>query len=306
MADKTIDKIEKISRKDFLADYLKQNKPVVVTDAMDSWDLNRFQPDSLKAEFGSEYTQVYNDLFDLQDVSSLDSYLGSNFSKPEIDCKKYIRWYTKLKDVDFLWSDHIFERLKNSWNQPYFLPLNSMLIPFCTEDDTLDITKDRFPYKGLFISGKGARTRLHRDPFNSNAILCQLYGEKQISLFSPSQASYLMDKNEFVNIKNPDLEKFPDFSKAKPTYELTLAPKEVILFPGGWFHDVTSISDSISITWNFVHNSEFRGFESFITQNPDDDQLEIVKFFLKKIISANATSNDISKLLKAKIKERII
>ncbi|WP_394749619.1 cupin-like domain-containing protein [Spongiimicrobium salis] len=294
-----IDKVKKLSKEDFLTNYLTKNKPVVVTDAMDDWDLNRFQPDSLKKEFGAEYTQVYNDLFDLQNVSTLESYLTSNFSKPEENCKEYIRWYTKLKDLDFLWSDDIFKKLKTSWNQPYFLPVSDTIVPYCSADNEIDITTERFPYKGLFISGKGAKTRLHRDPFNSNAILCQLYGEKQISLFSPDQAPYLMNDNEFVDIKNPNLDKFPDFPKAKPTFELTLAPNEVILFPAGWFHDVTSISDSISITWNFVHASELTNFQSFITKHPEDDQLEIVKFFLKDFLSADATPYDISKFLES-------
>ena len=305
MKEAKIDRVEKLSNEDFLNNYLKKNKPVVVTDAMSSWDLNRFQPDSLKEEFGPEFTQIYNELFDLQNISTLDSYLTSHFSKPEVDCNKYIRWYTKLKDLDFLWSDQIFESLRTSWNHPYFLPRNGMVIPFCSKNNFMDITRERYPYKGLFISGKGARTRLHRDPFNSNAILCQLYGNKHISLFSPDQAPYLMAGKEFVDLKNPDKEKFTAFSKAKPSYELTLYPKEIIFFPAGWFHAVTSTSDSISITWNFVHSSELKKLQTFIKKNPNDDQLEIVRFFLKDYISPNITTDKIAEILEIQTNENI-
>lgn len=298
-----INRVKRISKEYFLNNYLKKNIPVVVTDAMDHWDVNRFQPESMQKEFGSEYTQVYNDLFDLQNVASLSSYLKDNFSKPDKDCKQYIRWYTKLKEVDFLWSDEVFEKLKNSWNHPYFIPTNSLVIPFAHENEDINITTKRFPYKGLFISGKGARTRLHRDPFNSNAVLCQLYGKKEIKLYSPDQAKYLMNNDEFVNIKDPDLNKFPDFLKAKITYQLTLSPREIILFPSGWFHDVTCASDSVSITWNFIHSSGLKDFQSFILQHSDDDQLEIVRFFLKKHISSDATVENISQLLGTKFAE---
>ncbi len=300
-----IDRIQKVSKEDFLEKYIKGNKPVIVTDAMHDWDLERFQPETLKKEFGSEYTQIYNDLFDLQNIDSLENYLTANFSKPDKECKNYIRWYTQLKGVDFLWSDEIFVKLKDAWSHPYFVPKNNLLIPFIDADTDKDITEERYPYKGLFISGKGARTRLHRDPFNSNAILCQLYGKKEMLLFAPDQAEYVMNGTEFVDTKHPDLEKFPNYSKATPTYKLVLSPGEIIIFPAGWFHDVTCASDSISITWNFVHASGLKNFQSIILKNPEDDQLEIVKFFLDGQLPADADVNTISQFLEEKFSKSI-
>lgn len=301
-----IERVKKISKKDFFDNYLLKNTPVVITDAMDEWKIQRFQPDSLKKEFGSEYTQVYNDLFDLQNVASLENYLEANFSKPEKKVKEYVRWYTKLKDVDFLWSDFIFDKLQDAWSHPYFLPTDSLLIPPCRKNETIDITQDRFPYKGLFISGKGARTRLHRDPFNSNAVLCQFYGKKEIFLYAPDQEKYVMRGDKFVDITNPDMEKFPNFLKAKPAYHLTLSPGEIILFPAGWFHDVTSVSDSISVTWNFIHVFEFPNFQSFIKKYPQDDQLEIVRFFLKDYLQADATAETISQFLETHFETKTV
>ncbi len=288
-----IDRVENLTKETFLNEYLLKNKPVVVTDAMTKWNMSRFQPESLKKNFGVIPTQIYNDLFDLQNLGTLGDYLDKNFNNPDGDCKEYIRWYTKLKNVDFLWSDDVFSQLEDSWNQPYFLPDNSMLIPFKQGNEKINVTKESFPYKGLFISGKGARTRLHRDPFNSNAILCQLYGKKQIFLFSPEQTPYVMNEHGFVNVKSPDLSKFPDYNKAKPNYKLVLNPEEIILFPAGWFHDVTSITDSISVTWNFIHKSEVKGFYSFVQQYPCDDQLEIAKYFLGNRLSTDDDSKDI-------------
>lgn len=301
-----IERVQNLTEDDFVNGYLKQNKPVVITDAMKNWDIKRFQPESLQKEFGDEITQIYDDLFDLQNVASLGSYLKSNFNQPQKECKQYIRWYTRLKDVDFLWSDHVFEKLVDAWSHPEFLPKNTLLIPTTTGEQPMDITKNRFPYKGLFISGKGARTRLHRDPFNSNAILCQFYGEKEVVLYAPDQAPNVMNDTEFVNIKNPDHTKFPNFSKATPACKLTLKPGEIILFPSGWFHDVTCATDSVSVTWNFIHASGFQDFRSFVLQHPEDDQLEIVRFFLGGLAPADSGINEILEILDAKFAANVL
>ena len=71
--------------------------------------------------------------------------------------------------------------------------------------------EELFPAKAIFISGRGARTRLHRDPWASDAVLCQLYGSKQIVMFSPEQAQLLSDGESVVDIEDPDPKLFPQF-----------------------------------------------------------------------------------------------
>lgn len=297
-----IQRVENLTKETFIKEFLLPNKPVIIIDAMKEWSCEKFTPNYLEQEFGHYEVQIYNDLFDLQTVDTLSTYLKQNFNK-QLDVKddiEYIRWYTKLKEVDFFWSDEVFASLGEAWNNPYFFPNDSLAIPFTKKGEFSNINQTRFPYKGLFISGQGARTRLHRDPFNSDAILCQFYGEKKIVLYHPDQADYIMNENEFVDITNPDEQKFPNFHKANPTYEDILSPGEIIIFPAGWFHDVTCLSDSISITWNFVHSSKLNDFYSYIKQNPNDNQLEIVRFFLKEYVKENADTNEITDFLKEK------
>jgi hypothetical protein len=296
-----VERIRNLSREMFTEKFLIPGKPVIITDAMTDWNTENFTPAYLKQEFGHYEVQVYNDLFDLQTIDPLNMYFDNNFGKedPMQRSLHYIRWYTKLKDVDFFWADEIFSSLATAWQHPYFLPDSSLVIPFVPAGKQVNINATRFPYKGLFISGKGARTRLHRDPFNSNAILCQFYGEKKILLYHPDQAGYVMNNGAFVDIENPDYDQFPDFSRASCAYEDILAPGEVIFFPGGWFHDVKCLSDSISITWNFVHTSGLEKFCSYIEQHPADDQLEIIRFFLKDWLKTDADVKAITAFLQS-------
>jgi hypothetical protein len=250
---------------------------------MKSWDTGKFQPGYLDGAFGDYEVQIYNDLFELQTIDSLHNYLEDNFDRQdgETGSPLYVRWYTRFKEADFFWADEVFQKLSGFWSHPYFLPNDQMVIPYTLDGGMANANEAHYPFKGLFISCKGARTRLHKDPFNSNAILCQFYGEKRVVLYPPQQEPYLMSGSEFVDRMNPDREKFPKFGNASPMYEDKLVPGEIVLFPSGWFHDVTSFSDSISVTWNFVHAQERDQLSSFIKRYPQDNQMETVDFFLK-------------------------
>lgn len=292
-----VERVQKLKTEDFVKNFLVTKTPVIITDAMDSWSIEKFHPNSLIQEFGDELVQIYDNLFDLQNIDQLSSYLKDNFNRSDDNLSsEYVRWYTKLKDVDFFWSDEVFVALENYWAHPYFLPNSDFIIPYYPENKIANINQTSYPYKGLFISGKGAKTRLHKDPFGSNAILCQFYGQKKIILYSPNQQNILMNKGQFVDIENPDYSKFPDFDKSVCTYEDILNPGEIILFPSGWFHDVTCLNDSISITWNFVHRGEKNSLMKHLEDHADDDQIEIVKYFLKDHIP-NLDANDIKKFI---------
>ncbi|KAB8151545.1 hypothetical protein EZY14_017775 [Kordia sp. TARA_039_SRF] len=287
-----VKRVSNITQEEFVNEYLIANQPVIITDAMKDWDTDKFKPEFLKEEFGDYLVQIYDDLFDLQNVDSLETYFDENFGKDK-ESSEYIRWYTQLKELDFFWSDECFSKLKQYWSHPYCIPQNNLAVPPCKEDEERNINTYKYPYKGIFISGKGARTRLHKDPFNSNAVLCQFYGSKKIFLYGPSKEHIVMNNGEFVDLKNIDEEKFPEFSSITPDYEDSLQPGEIILFPSGWFHDVTCESDSISITWNFIHASGTEGLTKYLKANPKDDQLEILRYFLKDKVSVEATSDEI-------------
>ena len=128
----TIDRRTALAVAEFIERYLIGNRPVVVTDAMNRWTLFR-TPEELERRFGGELVQVYNDLFDLTNVIPLRSYLQEWFGKSgETVGNKplpYVRWYTKMKDVDFVWADEAFKSFADQWSLPYFLPRSDYLLP---------------------------------------------------------------------------------------------------------------------------------------------------------------------------------
>lgn len=246
-----------MAEESFVNGPLRDNSPVIVTDAMTTWKaLDQWTPDYLRSKLGDKEILVYDDLFKLIGISDLAGYLGRNFDQPASSpAKEYVRAYARFKDVDFIWSDDLFEALADGWDRPYFFPNRDFALPRKTAGAEVSPVRDAFPYKGLFISGRGARTRLHRDPFCTDAMLCQFHGEKRLIFHEPQLADQLMKGTTFVDPLNVDAALFPDFKAPAPAFDDVLRPGEILFIPGGWFHDVHTLSDSISITWNFVHDS---------------------------------------------------
>jgi len=57
-----------------------------------------------------------------------------------------------------------------------------------------------------------------------------------------------------------------------------LCPGEILLVPAGWYHHFKSTSDSISLTWNFVHLCRLREFLSYIASGPAESELNQLSY----------------------------
>ena len=93
-------------------------------------------------------------------------------------------------------------------------------------------------------------------------------------MYDPAQAPYLTNGQRCVDVENPDPELFPDFARAIPTVQDVLEPGEMVLVPAGWFHHFRSLTDSVSLTWNFVHLSRLEGFLTYLAQGPAESELK--------------------------------
>jgi hypothetical protein len=282
-----IERRKNLTTEEFQEAYIRNNRPVIITDGMQNWNAKlSWNREYLLNNYGEEEVQLYDDLFNLIDVVLLKDYLYKYFNKENRNTTNekmipYVRWYTRLKDSSFVWSDHFFNSVKSYWQMPYFLPDKNYLLPYGGIKDRLDPTVDMFPAKGIFISGKGAKTRLHYDPWCSDAILCQIHGIKKITLYHPSKKQFLSKGSEIIDIDNIDYQNSTNFNKVKPDFVDLLFPGEIVFFPNNWLHHVLTLDDSISITWNFVHISTWKSFFNYLTNNPTHQELEVIRFFLK-------------------------
>ena len=295
MADSTtrlmrLPRVVNLTAEEFISDYVLRNQPVVIANAMDSWPaLILWTPDQLAHRFGNERVQVYGDLFRLIDLMPLSQYFDRYFGNTTTDPGRgkagrslpYVRWYCRLSEDDRVpWADELFERIANDWACPAFFPRHSFVLPYCGPADVIDPRCDWFPARGLFISAQGARTRLHADPWCSDALLCQIYGVKDFVMFDPSQTVYLRNGAHVVDIEAPDAERNPDFSRARPSVQDTLEAGEIVFLPAGWHHHFKSVTDSISLTWNFVHQARLPEFTAYLQEGPPETEKKQLSYAL--------------------------
>ena len=191
-----LDVIDMPGPDEFVDRWLAPGRPVVVRGL--SFDRQAWTAEGLRARAGGLATLVYGSLFDLEDIATLDDYLddwfiggdgppGSPGPLEPGDEVPYVRWYNRLRDVEAAWGDEALARMADTWAAPACLPRNDLLLPVGSGDPV----SDRFPYRGLLVAARGARTRLHRDPFGTDAVVAQFAGVKDAVLYEPDRAAEL-------------------------------------------------------------------------------------------------------------------
>ena len=117
----------------------------------------------------------------------------------------------------------------------------------------------------LFFSGRGVRISLHYDDWMTHNVVSNLEGEKEFTLFPPSDGEYLYPHevdhlvSRIPNVYDVDLGKFPLYSKATPL-RTVVGPGETIFVPCGWWHTTLTLSPCISVSSSFVGRHNWDAF----------------------------------------------
>jgi hypothetical protein len=284
-SSKHLDRVIGLTPSRFIDTYVRTSRPVVISDGISRWHAdNIWTGDYFNQHFGQSLAQVYDDLFTLQSVMPLRRYFDQYWHNGPQSSESipYVRWYAKFKAVEFVWADNIFAALAPHWSLPYFIPDSEYLLPPCPQGRTISPVVDAFPGKGLFLSAAGARTRLHRDPWMSDAILCQTSGRKQVVMYAPNKQDALTTDDDTVDIDKPDPRRFPHFGTVSADVEDILSPGEILFIPAGWFHHVKSITNSISITWNFVHMARWVEFFQYLLSPIRAEERIVFSYFANR------------------------
>ena len=282
-----LDVIDMPGPDEFVERWLAPGRPVVVRGLR--YDREAWTADGLRARAGTLPTLVYGSLFDLEDVATLDDYLDDWFrsgpgpagdpAPPDPgDDVPYVRWYNQLRDVEAAWGDEALARMADTWTAPACLPRTGLILPAGGTDPVTD----RFPYRGLLVAAQGARTRLHRDPFGTDAVVAQMAGVKEAVLYEPGRAAELhlggdaTSYGGFVDVRGQG----SDHLTVEPDLRGRVGPGDLIYIPRGWLHDVLVLEDSLSVTWNFVHAAGSRELTRYLQSGPEaDSEWEILRWF---------------------------
>ena len=287
----------KLGRDQFEANY-KNKMPVVaegVLGGLEKWKDSEYLATSLGTKPLNVFTSVDNCRFlnangMVETISMLPQLIVKYvFNYPNVSEKQ-------LQFIDDSCTDNVNGRLPGNQTAPQRIYLRTQSMPEALYRDIatpLNITsftkvftsnQDGTPpssseqsfaqkvfrqtHMQLWMGTKGNVTPLHYD--RNHGLLAQIIGSKRIDLFSHADTPYLYPDKcikhvSRINLRDIDsprsgqetLKQFPDFEEAT-RYRVVLNPGELLYIPPFWWHDVTSLDNSLSVTfpWDLEGNEE--------------------------------------------------
>jgi len=136
--------------------------------------------------------------------------------------------------------------------------------------DYFDSWLERLPAKiapdlcWLYAGPKSSGSALHTDTLMTSAWNAVISGRKQWRFFSPDQGENLYHGE--VDAFGPDLLKFPRFANAGEAIECVQEPGDVVFTPSGWWHQVLNLQAGVSLTQNFLNETNCKLAQSTLEQ----------------------------------------
>jgi hypothetical protein len=223
-----IERRSNLSREEFLENYLKPKKPVILTDLVKDWPAtNKWTFDWLRQNHGDLIVPL----------------IDKNYHDPD----NYFKLAKKMKFGEYL--DLIEE---GPVDLRIFLFDIFKKIPELVQDIRYPTIMDGFVknYKFMFFGGQDSVTSLHYDMDCSNVFLTQFQTRKKILLFGPDQSEKLykhpMTVMSHFDPENPDYDKYPA-ARNLQGYEGVFSHGETAFIPSLWWHHIRYVEGGYSI-----------------------------------------------------------
>jgi len=231
-----VDKVQTITKKDFINNYFKPQKPVVIEHLIDDWPAyDKWNFDYIRKIAGDKMVPLYDD----RPVSYKE---GFNEAHAQMKMSDYIdllkREPTRYRI--FLWN--ILKEIPELQNDFTYPDLGLRLM------------------KGLpmlFFGGENSFTFMHYDIDLANIFHFHFEGKKQCILFDQDQTKYLykiphsLITREDIDFADPDIEKWPALGKAKG-FVADLEHGNVLYMPEGYWHYMRYITPGFSMSLRAV------------------------------------------------------
>lgn len=229
---KQIERVKKISKSEFISQYVKNQIPVVIEELTEDWPAyQKWKLSYIKEIAGNKVVPLYDD----RPVNYQDGFNKAHTSMKMSDYidlleKKPTNYriflYNLMKDVpvlknDFLWPDIGLKLVKQ-------MPM-------------------------LFFGGQNSKVFMHFDIDYSNILHFHFHGEKQCMIFPPDQSKYMykvphaLISREDIDFDNPDYEKFPALKNAQG-YITNLKHGEMLYMPEGYWHYMKYLTPGFSMS----------------------------------------------------------
>ena len=237
-----IDTVESISKKDFIKNYLKKRKPLLMKGYAKNWEnFDKWNLDYIKEKAGDQTVPLY-------DSKPADATKSSDTPATHMKFNEYVelikREPSDLRIFFFIIKDKIPELLKN----------------FTFPDLGLKYF-ERLPT--LFFGGSEAKVLMHYDVDMTDFIHFQFEGDKRILLFAPDQSKALykvplsVHTIYEIDYDHPDYEKFPALKHAKG-FDFVMNHGDALFIPRGYWHYNSYLQPGFSMSLRAFPNEFFQ------------------------------------------------
>ncbi|MGB0879035.1 MAG: cupin-like domain-containing protein [Polaribacter sp.] len=227
-----IDRVKTITKKEFIKNYFKPQKPVVIEQFIEDWPAySKWNLDYIKEVAGDKIVPLYDD-------RPVDYKDGFNEPHAKMKMSEYVD-LLKSKPTKF----RIF-----LWNVLKEIP--ALQNDFTYPDFGLRLMKG-LPM--LFFGGTDSYTFMHYDIDLANIFHFHFEGKKEVILFDQKQNKHLykipysLITREDINFSNPDFTIWPALKKVKG-YTAHLEHGNVLYMPEGYWHYMKYITPGFSMS----------------------------------------------------------
>lgn len=245
----------------FHAEYGKRNVPVLIKNATKSWSaMSNWTFDYFSLKYPDTYVRVVRIDNSEAKVMSVSQYFDYMVNTTEPN-PYYLKDWTFEDDCPELMKDYEVPGYFNNWL------------------DYMD-PADRPKLRWLYIGPRNSGSAMHLDTMDTSAWNAVISGKKRWLFFPPECSDQVY--NGTVDAFDPDFERFPALSRAKPIY-VEQGPGDIVFTPTGYWHQVHNEQPGISITENFINETNFKQVEAYFIRENMNDELQSLYYFRDKV-----------------------
>ncbi|MGJ7545180.1 cupin-like domain-containing protein [Variovorax sp. LT1R16] len=242
---------ESLSYEQFLASYMRPNRPVVISRVGKQWAaMRQWTPSHFRQRFGSKPMPIaYDQTLPFDEF--IDRVIASSADAPG----------------PYMHRSFLHEVLPELL--PDLIPQNPYAFPRRYASPLMPSRWQRPDgYLKLLVGGVGSKFPvMHYDGEAAHAAITEIYGDKEFIMYAPEDGPNLYPRPERLNqssVDDPsmqDLERFPLLAHAVQ-YRTVLKPGDMIFVPAGWWHAARALTVSISVCTNMLDGPHWKGLSA--------------------------------------------
>lgn len=227
-----IERVSTISKKEFLDQFVRLQKPVVIERLTEDWEAyTKWNLNYIREIAGDKQVPLYDDRPVKHDE-------GFNQAHATMKMKAYVDLLKREPTNYRIFLYNLMKEVPSLKNDFKFPKIGLRLLK-------------QIPM--LFFGGEGSKVFMHHDIDWANILHFHFEGKKQCVLFAPSETKYLykvpysLITREDIDWDNPDYNKFPALKNANG-FVCELNHGETLYMPEGYWHYMKYLTPGFSMS----------------------------------------------------------